>query len=335
MKNPFYIYRIASLILLTVLAGLTAHARVVLYDANMDRAFDISDVTATIQYVLTGDASLISLDNADVNLDINVDIVDVTTMIDRLLNGGVEIYDDPEGALTFTVEGVSFMMIPVEGGTFMMGDDQYSWSKPAHEVTLSDFCIGQTEVTQELWFAVMGVNPSWFCSNEGYADDLQRPVESANWYAFQDFIVKLNRLTGMNFRLPTEAEWEFAARGGNKSEGYRYAGSNDLSEVGWYISNIPSLEPGQNGYGTQRVGIKKPNELGLYDMSGNVSEWCQDRYDYYSGLPQVNPTGPETGLTRVIRGGSWYHDALNCELVNRFGEYPGANFITLGFRLAL
>lgn len=318
-----------------MLAGLTAHARVVLYDANTDGAFDINDVTAVIQYVLTGDASMISLDNADVNLDINVDIVDVTTMIDRLLNGGVDIYDDPEGALTFTVEGVSFTMVPVEGGTFMMGNNQYSWSKPAHEVTLSDFCIGQTEVTQELWLAVMGVNPSWFCSNEGYADDLQRPVESVNWYACQDFIAKLNRLTGLNFRLPTEAEWEFAARGGNKSEGYRYAGSNDLNEVGWFTSNIPSLVPGQNGYGTQRVGIKKPNELGLYDMSGNVCEWCQDRYDYYSGLPQFNPTGPETGLTRVFRGGSWYHDAFNCEVVNRLGEYPSANFINLGFRLAL
>ena len=201
----------------------------------------------------------------------------------------------PQGVekTTYTARGVSFKMVKVAGGTFKMGatEEQESFAyydeKPVHEVTLSDYYIGETEVTQELWGAVMGSNPS-------YHKGTNLPVDSVSWDDCQDFIKELNSLTGKNFRLPTEAEWEFAARGGNKSKGYKYSGSSM-----WYRDN-------SNGE-THVVVTKLPNELGLYDMSGNVWEWCQDWYDshYYSNSPKNNPTGPSSGYFRVMRGGSW------------------------------
>lgn len=227
----------------------------------------------------------------------------------------------------FTVNGVSFNMIAVKGGTFTMGatseqgDDAYSYEKPTHQVTLSDYCIGETEVTQELWQAVMGSNPSNFTGN------LQRPVEKVSWNDCQEFIKKLNQLTGKTFRLPTEAEWEYAARGGSQSKGYKYAGSNTIGDVAWYTSNSSST--------THPVKQKQANELGLYDMSGNVWEWCQDWYDSYSSTPQTNPAGPSSGSIRVLRGGSWNFNASYCRVSYRFYYSPTNRSGILGLRLAL
>lgn len=226
---------------------------------------------------------------------------------------------------TYTANGVSFTMVEVEGGTFTMGatpeqgSDADSDEKPAHQVTLSSFSIGQTEVTQELWQAVMGSNPSYFTED-------QRPVDQVNWKACQKFIKKLNKLTGQQFRLPTEAEWEYAARGGKHSMGYKYSGSNTIDDVAWYKDN--------SGNATHAVGTKFPNELGLYDMSGNVYEWCQDWYGSYTSV-QTNPTGPTSGDSRVDRGGSWLDDASDCRVSLRAGITPSNGYNFLGLRLAL
>ena len=246
--------------------------------------------------------------------------------------------DEPQ-TKTFTVNGVTFTMVAVEGGTFTMGvtaDDDFYWEQPAHEVTLSSYCIGQTEVTQALWQAVMGSNPSSFSSRNNYATNLQRPVENVSWNDCQTFITKLNQLTGKTFRLPTEAEWEFAARGGNQSQGYKYSGSNNLDDVAWYWFSIPSQTSGNAGYGTQTVATKAPNELGLYDMSGNVWEWCQDYWGgSYSSDAQTNPVGPSTGSLRVLRGGCWHYEARYCSVLRRRGLVPTNTGYNLGLRLAL
>ncbi len=223
---------------------------------------------------------------------------------------------------TFTVKGVSFNMIPVEGGTFKMGGDMYDNEKPVHEVKLNGFSIGQTEVTQELWEAVMGTNPSnW--------KGLKLPVEKVSWNDCQTFITKLNSLTGQQFRLPTEAEWEYAARGGNQSKGYTYSGSNNIEDVAWYTSN--------SGSKTHEVATKAPNELGIYDMSGNVIEWCSDWYggNYYAQSPSSNPQGPSSGSHRVLRGGSWYYLVRGCRVAHRANDAPDFRYYILGLRLAL
>lgn len=237
-----------------------------------------------------------------------------------------ETPDIPGVTQTITVNGVSFTMIAVEGGTFQMGatseqgSDAYDNEKPVHSVTLSDYYIGETEVTQELWQAVMGSNPSCFSGS-------QKPVEYVSWNDCQEFIEKLNQLTGKNFRLPTEAEWEYAARGGNKSKGYKYSGSNNLGDVAWYSNNSSST--------THDVKTKSPNELGIYDMSGNVYEWCQDWYGNYSSGSQNNPTGPSSGSRRVLRGGSWYYNARDCRVSDRDFNNPGGRNFNRGFRLVL
>ena len=226
----------------------------------------------------------------------------------------------------FSVNGVTFTMIEVQGGTFTMGataeqgDDAEDRERPAHSVTLSSFYIGQTEVTQALWEAVMGNNPSHF-----KGDSL--PVEQVSWNDVQTFISSLNSLTGRTFRLPTEAEWEYAARGGSKSRGYKYSGSNYVRHVAWYDDNSRNKE--------QAVGTKTPNELGLYDMSGNVWEWCQDWYGAYSSSAQTNPTGPTSGECRVRRGGSWDDLAKYCRVSRRGNYMPIYSGYHLGFRLAL
>ena len=226
----------------------------------------------------------------------------------------------------YTVNGVSFKMVKVAGGTFQMGateeqgSDAYDSEKPVHSVTLSDYWIGETEVTQALWQAVMGSNPSEFTG------DSQRPVENVSWNDCQTFIQTLNELTGMSFRLPTEAEWEFAARGGISTQGYKYSGSNTIGDVAWYTSN--------SGSKPHPVATKSPNELGLYDMSGNVREWCQDWYGSYSSSAQTDPVGPSSGSDRVERGGSWGSNARYCRVTSRDYEAPSYRYYSLGLRLA-
>lgn len=230
-----------------------------------------------------------------------------------------------EGSRTFTVNGVKFTMVPVEGGTFTMGatseqgSDANEDEKPAHEVTLSDYYIGQTEVTQALWKVVMGSNPSNFAR-----DNL--PVESVSWNDCQVFIQKLNQLTGKQFRLPTEAEWEYAARGGRKSRGYKYAGGNNIGLVAWCGDN--------SGNRTHTVATKQANELGVYDMSGNVEEWCSDWYDGYQSSSQSDPQRPSLGSCRVNRGGSCYCNAGDCRVSYRFFGIPDFRYNDLGLRLS-
>ncbi len=291
-------------------------------DVDADGNVNISDVTALIDYLLSGNASGIVLANADCDQDGNVNISDVTTLIDYLLAGHWP------GEQEFTVGGVTFKMIDVEGGTFTMGftgetptsDEQNAL--PAHQVTLSSYSIGETEVTQALWVAVMGNNPSH------YTGDLNRPVETVSWNDCQEFITQLNQITGMTFRLPTEAEWEFAARGGNMSHGYMYSGSNTLNDVAWNSNN-------NSTYTTQPVGQKSPNELGLYDMSGSVWEWCNDYYDVYSANAQTNPTGPTSGSDRVARGGAFFNAEGGHRVWFRYHTTADHTADGLGFRLAL
>ena len=223
-------------------------------------------------------------------------------------------------------DGISIDMVRVEAGTFTMGataemKNPYDYEKPTHRVTLTnDYYIGKYEVTQALWQTVMGNNPSKF-----KGDNL--PVEMVSWYYCQEFISKLNRITGKMFRLPTEAEWEYAARGGNKSRGYQYSGSNNLSDVAWYDDN--------SGNKTHAVGTKQPNELGIYDMSGNVSEWCQDWYGEYNSSSQVNPTGANSGSYRVGRGGCWGSGARRFHSSCRGCGTPGGRYNNIGLRLVL
>ena len=232
-----------------------------------------------------------------------------------------------QNELVFNVNGVQFTMKRVEGGTFLMGAtaeqgrDADIDEKPAHQVTLDSYYIGVTEVTQALWQAVMGSNPSEF-----KGDNL--PVEQVSWDDCQKFIQKLNQLTGQTFSLPTEAQWEFAARGGNLSKGYKYSGSNTLIKVAWYYNNNSNDK-------THPVAQKQPNELGLYDMSGNVWEWCQDWYGDYSSSSQRNPMGPSSGSERVYRGGDGDGIEWNCRVSYRYGRYSGYRDSSFGLRLAL
>ena len=236
--------------------------------------------------------------------------------------------------LDFTVNGVTFTMVRVEVGTFTMGATAEqtgadSDEKPAHQVTLSPYYIGQTEVTQALWEAVMGETPT----SDGFQWDPEAglgdnyPAYNISYDDVLSFISKLNSLTGRTFRMPTEAEWEYAARGGNKSEGYLYSGGNTLDNVGWYEYN--------SNWNTHPVAQKAANELGLYDMSGNVYEWCSDWFGDYSSSPQTNPTGPSTGSIRVLRGGCWSNAATYSRVADRNSVSPSTRLNLYGVRLAL
>ena len=222
--------------------------------------------------------------------------------------------------------GISIEMVKVEAGSFNMGatpemENPYDSEKPVHRVTLTNnYYIGKYEVTQALWQAVMGSNPSGF-----KGDNL--PVEEVSWNECQDFISKLNAMTGKRFRLPTEAEWEYAARGGKKSRGYQYSGNNTLGDIAWYSGNSSSR--------THAVGTKQPNELGIYDMAGNVWEWCQDWKGSYSSSPLVNPIGAVSGSLRVYRGGSWSSSARGCRTSCRNCFTPNGRDNNLGLRLVL
>ena len=225
---------------------------------------------------------------------------------------------------TFTVKGVSFTMIPVQGTRFTMGKNAELGNNPAHMVTVSNYMIGETEVTQALWKAVMGTNPTDRYNKIGN----NYPVTDVSWDDCQIFIKKLNALTGQNFRLPTEAEWEYAAQGGLKTKGYNYSGSNTASKVAWFVEN-------SDGH-LHAVKTKLPNELGIYDMSGNVQEWCKDFYSRYPTQHQVNPQGPSSGESHICRGGAYMSGITGQILLYRRGSTPyGGKSSDLGLRLAL
>lgn len=231
-----------------------------------------------------------------------------------------------DGNLQLTLNGVHYNLMKVDGGTFTMGatseqgSDAESDEKPAHSVTLSSYYIGKTEVTQALWTAVMGSNPSYFKGEN-------KPVEQVSWNDCQEFISRLNSQTGKHFSLPTEAQWEYAARGGRKSQGNKYSGSGDIGNVAWYEDNSSSE--------THNVRTKSSNELGIYDMTGNVWEWCSDMYGSYSSDSQTNPTGADSSSRRVIRGDGWGSGAWNCHVSDRNLYAPGGRNYDLGLRLAL
>ena len=217
-------------------------------------------------------------------------------------------------------------MVFVRGGTFMMGctpeqgSDCYQDETPAHRVTLDNFYIGKYEVTQAQWRAITGNTPT----SSSTGDNL--PVVNVSWNEVQGFINGLNQKTGDNYRLPTEVEWEYAARGGSQSQGYKYSGSNNIGEVAWYENN--------SGKKINPVGTKKPNELAIYDMSGNVYEWVNDWYGDYNSSPQTNPKGPSSGSKRVLRSGSWSSPARITRVSDRDNDNAVDRYNNVGFRLA-
>ncbi len=224
--------------------------------------------------------------------------------------------------------GVRIEMVRVHGGTFAMGNNEarglkvnYDASRPEHRVTVGDYYIGRYEVTQAQWVAVMGENPSRSTGNDSL------PVEQVSWAAAQEFCALLSQMTGRRFRLPTEAEWEYAARGGAASHGTPFAGSGAMASVGWYCVNSEGR--------THPVGRLKPNELGLYDISGNVQEWCSDWMAPYGTSEQVNPDGPATGESRVLRGGHYNSTSPCCTVYDRAWYLPSASYEYFGFRVVM
>lgn len=280
---------------------------------------------------------------------------------------GVQRSPRNSDVVIFTIGRVRFKMVRVMGGTFMMGatkeqnKDCWEDEEPEHMVTLDNYYIAETLITQALWEEIMKSNPSnW------KGDNL--PVERVSFVDVQEFVGKINRLTSEHFRLPTEAEWEYAARGGNRSCGYMYSGSNSIDDVAWYwknsgdnylegtdndrevknagsffsrllsrkdtVGNIVELI-NNNNCRTHPVKEKKPNELGVFDMSGNVWEWCSDRYGKYQSLPQINPRGPKQGSYRVCRGGGWFSNINRCRVSDRLRRSPKFRGDYIGFRLAM
>ena len=251
----------------------------------------------------------------------------LTFLLCCCLKANCQVNSDSGSFVNYTETGnnVNIAMIAVQGDTFMTGctseqdNDCNDSEKPAHRVTVSDFYIGKYEVTQAQWKAVMGNNPSRF-----KGDNL--PVEQISWNDVQEFISKLNAQTGKQYRLPTEAEWEYAARGGKNSKGYKYSGNNTVNEVAWIDSN--------SGQSTHAVGTKLPNELGIYDMSGNVMEWCSDWLSQYTINAKLNPIGANAGTHHVGRGGSFRSTERVVRVSARAGNKPDDRGMNLGFRLA-
>ena len=265
----------------------------------------------------------------DCNHDGNINVADVSSIINYLLT---DVWPEQAADLetvTYVYNGIEIDMVKVEGGTFMMGasiadsTEAVAAEYPAHLVTLSDYYICTTEVTQQLWRAVMGANPSTA------QDSKRNPVYCVTWPECETFITRLNQLTGLNFRFPTEAEWEFAARGGNKSMGYKYAGSNNYEEVAWCGQSNQQLNR------PHPVASLAPNELGIYDMSGNASEYCSDWFDAYSAEPQTNPQGPSVGTQKVVRGGSHLVQPRASRVTYRHGCPLGMTNLDTGLRLAM
>lgn len=299
------------LFFLVLLLPLSSFAQYVRGDVNRNRTVDIADLSAMINTLLTSGGKYMPI--CDVNYDRVSNITDVTALINFLLTGTwsspeLEGPQIPDNAQVFTVNGVSFAMITVEGGTF---DYVTHLTHPTvEEKTVGDFMIGMTEVTQELWLAVMGENPS-FC-----VWDLRQPVENITYYDCERFMAELNLLTGMDFCFPTEEQWEFAARGGNLSHGYKWAGSDDPDMVAWYLYD-------KNAYYPYPVGMKMPNELGLYDMSGNVLEWV---YNAGSGDIDANT---------MLLGGSTHLESVYCTVDMFYSCWPNVAPPAGGLRLAL
>lgn len=338
---------VLTLLLLCPLSSFGAQ-RDVRGDVNGDNKVNISDVTAMINSLLSSGGSYIY--ECDVNYDSKTNISDVTELINYLLSGAWSTPDYagppiPDNAEIYTVNGVTFAMLTVEGGTFMMGygdtEMAYPSSHASHQVTLSSFKIGVTEVTQALWVAVMGDNPS---PDQSDVDLL--PVCNVSWHDCRTFIQRLNELTGLNFNFPTDAQWEFAARGGNLSQGYLFAGSDNIDEVAWWSDQ--NTGSGSWTWHPAMIGLKKANELGLYDMSGNVSEWCYDDYWIVSSSdvePMVDPvfeydSYPNESLRRrVMRGGSRFDEYAfgweYCTVYSRDRVRAYDNHSLYGLRLAI
>ena len=321
-KINFLLSALSLLIAMLPLVSWTQY-RGIRGDANGDGKVNITDVTSIINYLLSGDGSAIDLSAADVDGNGTVKINDVTELINILLGNEEPTYADTK---TFTVNGVSFTMVYVAPGTFMMGasdkdgNEATEYEFPAHQVTLTKgFYISQTEVTYGLWEAVMGTTALPFSGPSDYPAVMMSDLKA-------DFFCRALRFLGPEFSLPTEAEWEYAARGGHKSEGYKYSGSDDVNEVAWYNGN--------SGGTYHPVGQKKPNELGLYDMSGNVNEWCRDCiqlfYNPYPSEPQVDPCNNRPGNTCMVRGGTKEDVATRCRVSARY-EAQSLNMLT-GFR---
>ncbi len=295
-----------------------------LTSCNKDTEIEYRDVVVH-DTVIVKQTDTVMVDEADIVKKIDPSTVSVT---------------EEGGNLKLKVGNAEIEMIFVEGGTFAMGategqeTDFFTWEKPVHNVTLDDYYIGKTEVTQVLWEAIMGYNPSYYKERGA-----SFPVEMVSWESVQTFVEKLNEATGKKFHLPTEAQWEYAARGGKNSADKKYAGVSETTELinyAWYWTNSgEGLADTDSQYGTHSVATKSPNELGIYDMSGNVWEWIQDWYDAYSVDDATNPTGPDTGSRRVVRGGSWLLAAKGCRVTHR--TYYGVSYKgnDLGFRLAL
>lgn len=233
--------------------------------------------------------------------------------------------DMPLSNREISVGNTRFNMVLVKGGTFIHGEPEsddkwFAKEAPCHDVTLSDFYMGECEVTQALWEEVMGENPSKVKKGDC-------PVTNVSWNEVQAFIKRLNEKTSLSFRLPTDAEWVYAARGGEHKENFKYAGGDELDEVGWNKNNSSGV--------VRAVKGKRPNALGLYDMSGNVMEWCQDWYGPYSAEPLTNPQGPANGKYKVGHGGAWKASTMYCQPSVRAADYPWAAYDYLGFRLVL
>ena len=251
-----------------------------------------------------------------VSAGVNTIYWEVLEEMEQLVGSGIQFKVVASGKKSYEPE-----MVFVKGGTFMMGSNNgYDRERPVHQVTVSDFSIGMYEVTQAQWRAVMGNNPSSFSGCD------QCPVEQVSWNDVQQFITTLNSKIGKKYRLPTEAEWEYAARGGSQSRGYTYSGSGDIRAVACYSENVIKTHP---------VGKKQANELGIFDMTGNVWEWCSDWSGPYSSSTEVNPSGAFYGLYRVNRGGCWYDFPQDCHVANRSGNNPDFRDYSLGFRLVL
>lgn len=242
------------------------------------------------------------------------------------------------------VAALEASMVYVDGGSFSMGateeqgDEVWHSEKPVHEVTLDGFYIGQYEVTQAQWAAVMGKTLSdMIAENDwsAYGIGDNYPMYNVSWHDAVAFCEKLSEMTGKTYRLPTEAEWEYAARGGRNAGGTAYAGSEAIDEVAWYGGNSWFVGADHPDFGVHEVGQKKPNGLGLCDMSGNVCEWCHDRYgeDYYAASPERNPQGPDGGASRVNRGGGWSSSSQYCRVAFRDNAYPDVWGRNLGFRV--